>query len=88
VSALPYLSAEDVRGLILRRVAAAGSFTALAREMGCSVQFVHRCATTAKAPSGKLLRMLGLRKAVIEIYLPTPEPALEAEDGAREISAV
>jgi len=75
MSALAYLSAEDVRSLILRRVQVAGSFSALARELGVSVQFVHRGATTRKPPSGKLLGMLGLRKAVIEIYLPVQATA-------------
>jgi len=67
---LPYLSVADVRRLVLVEVGRAGSFSALARELGVSVQHVHRCATTDKAPSGKLLALLGLRKTVIDVYLP------------------
>jgi hypothetical protein len=69
-ASLLYLSVADVRRLVLAEVDRAGGFAALARELGVSVQYVHRCATTDKAPSGKLLALLGLRKAVIEVYLP------------------
>lgn len=57
-------NAEYVRARLRIAVSAAGGQRALARKIGCSVQFLNAILQGNRPPAGKPLEYLGLRKRV------------------------
>jgi len=76
---LRWLSEEDARRRLRALAAEAGGYSALARRLGCSVQYLHRGATTHR-PTGLLLRALRLEQRLVMVYVPTAQPDSAEQD--------
>lgn len=72
------LTDKEVRELLFQRAKEAGSFAALARELGIGEYVVYATATGLRAPAKTILQALGLRR--ISIY-ERDDSATTANDG-------
>lgn len=63
------MTAEDVRDLVRKRIAAAGSMAALAKQWKCSTGYLSNILNGRDTPGPRILKPLGLRIVTTTTYV-------------------